>query len=258
MSNATNTHSTTISPLRQRMIEDMTMRKMTKKTQSQYIRGVKRFSEFFGHSPSKACAEDLRRFQLELASNGTSKCTINATISALRFFFEVTLRRPDIMLQMSTVHVARKLPTIISQEEISSLLNAIHNFKYKAAFSVAYGAGLRVNEITHLKVSDIDSKQMVIHVEQGKGGRDRNAMLSPMLLSILRHWWRIGQAEHKMLNGGWLFPGQNPVNPISTRQLNRVCHDIVEATGINKRVSMHTFRHYADNLIMSSYARSVL
>ncbi len=247
----TTTHNTTsISPLRQRMIDDMTMRKMVKKTQSQYIRAVKRFSEFFGHSPSRASAEDLRRFQLDLVAHGTSKSTINATITALRFLFDITLRRPDIMVKMSTLRVARKLPTVISQEEITSMLNAIHNFKYKAAFSVAYGAGLRAHEITHLKVSDIDSKQMILRVEQGKGGRDRYAMLSPVLLSILRHWWRIGQAEHKMLNGGWLFPGQNPVNPISTRQLNRVCHDIVEATGINKRVSMHTFRHsFATHLL---------
>lgn len=251
MTHTNNTHNTkSISPLRQRMTDDMTMRKLAPKTQTQYLRAVENFSQFFGRSPDEASAEDLRRYQLHLATHGASSGTINVTITGLRFFFEVTLGRNDAMTKMSTVHEPRKLPTVLSSEEITCLFNGIGSAKYKAAFSVAYGAGLRASEVANLKVSDIDSQRMLIRVEQGKGDKDRHAMLSPTLLSILRHWWRIGQTQHKMLKGGWLFPGQNPVNPISTRQLNRVCCDVVKVAGITKRVSMHTFRHsFATHLL---------
>lgn len=239
-----------ISKLRQRMIEDMTMRKLAKKTQSQYIRAVKNFTLFFTRSPDQTTADDLRRFQLQMVIDGASSGTINVTISGLRFFFEVTLDRSDAMSKMSAVSQPRKIPTVLSPEEITRLLNATSSLKYKAAFSVAYGAGLRVSELSHLKICDIDSQQMFIRVEQGKGGVDRNAMLSPALLKILRQWWQIGRAQHLLLKGGWLFPGIDPVNPISTRQLSRACYAAVTAAGLKKRISMHTFRHsFATHLL---------
>jgi integrase/recombinase XerD len=198
-----------ISPLRLRMIEDMRIRKLAPKTQSSYILGVKKLADFMGHSPHTATAEDLRQFQLFLTNKGTSRITINATITALRFFFDVTVDNKDIVAKLSTVPVPRRLPIILSREEVSRLLEATHSLKYKAAFSVAYGAGLRISEVAGLKISDIDSERKTLHVEQGKGRKDRYAMLSPVLLDILRCWWREGRARGLLLAGGWLFyPGR--------------------------------------------------
>ena len=245
------THATqTISPLRQRMIEDMSLRKLNPKTQTTYLRAVKKLAGFLDRSPRTATAEDLRRFQLHMADKGVSNITINATISGLRFFFGVTLEDRNRLRKMSTVHEPRKLPVILSPEEVRRLLEAASSLKYKVALATAYGAGLRASEVTHLKVSDIDSSQMVIHIEQGKGSKDRNAKLSPTLLKLLRQWWRAAQTERRMLKGGWLFPGLNPVNPLSTRQLNRVFHAAATVAGIDKRVSMHSLRHaFATHLL---------
>jgi len=243
-------HTQSISPLRQRMIEDMTLRKLKPRTQIGYIRAMKNLTRFLGRSPDTATSEDLRRFQLHLVSAGTSNITLNATVTALRFFFRVTLNRAEAVEKISTVAQPRKLPVVLSTEEVVSLFNAVNSLKYKAALGVAYGAGLRASEVTHLKVNDIDSKRMLIHVEQGKGSKDRYVMLSSTLLELLRNWWRAAQAEGTMLKGGWLFPGQNPVNPISTRQLNRACKAAINLAGIKKRVSMHTFRHsFATHLL---------
>lgn len=245
------THSTqTISPLRQRMIDDMSLRKMQPRTQEAYIRAVKKLAGFLGHSPRTATAEDLRQFQLHLAGNGVSSKTINATITGLKFFFAVTLEDHQVLRKMSSVHEPRRLPVILTPEEVRRLLEAASSLKYKAALSTAYGAGLRASEVTHLKVSDIDSQRMVLHIEQGKGSKDRNAMLSPALLTLLQQWWHVAQAERKMLKGGWLFPGLNPVNPMSTRQLNRVFHTAVKVAGIDKRVCLHSLRHaFATHLL---------
>ena len=245
------THSNpTISPLRQRMIDDMALRKLSPKTQQTYIRSVIKLAQFLDRSPHTATAEDLRRFQLHLASNGVSSQTINVTITGLRFFFEVTLEDHQILRKMSSVHEPRKLPVILSPDEVKRLLEAATSLKYKAALSIAYGTGLRASEITHLKVTDIDSQRMQIHVEQGKGSKDRNAMLSPALLALLQQWWRYAQAKRKMLKGGWLFPGVNPVNPMSTRQLNRVFHAAATLAGIDKAVNLHSLRHsFATHLL---------
>ena len=243
------THSN-ISPLRQRMIDDMMLRKLSEKTQVQYVRAVRRFTKFFGQSPELASPEDLRRFQMHLVEAGVSPTTINATITGLRFFFEKTLDRPEALKKMSPVRAPQKLPTVLTSDEVARLLEASPNLKAKAALSVAYGAGLRASEVTHLKVTDIDSDRMILHVEQGKGSRDRNAMLSPALLRLLRAWWREGQRLAKMLPGGWLFPGVNPVNPMSTRQLNRFVKLAIKQAGIDKRVSLHTLRHsFATHLL---------
>jgi site-specific recombinase XerD len=154
------------------------------------------------------------------------------------------------MTKMSHVYEPRKLPVILSLEEVTRLLQAAGGPKYQAALGVAYGAGLRANEVVHLTTSDIDSERMVIRVEQGKGKRDRYAMLSPTLLALLRAWWRHANVHRQLLPGGWLFPGQNPVNPLSTRQLNRAFHFARKAAEIDKAVSLHSLRHaFATHLL---------
>jgi len=239
-----------ISLLRQRMTEDMTMRKLSPKTQSAYIRAVKKLTQYLHHSPDTATAEELRLFQLHLVELGTSSITLNATITGLTFFFEVTVNCPDALTGMSRVYEPRKLPIILSIEEVTRLLEAAGGLKYKAVLSIAYGAGLRASEVVHLKVSDIDSQRMVLRIEQGKGKKDRYAMLSPTLLELLRAWYRHARSQRMILPGGWLFPGQNPVNPMSTRHLNRIFHITLEAAGIDKPVSLHSLRHaFATHLL---------
>lgn len=239
-----------ISPLRQRMLEDMRMRKLGEKTQVGYLRAVRDFNVFLERSPANATAEDVRRYQLHLADRGVSAVSINAALTGLRFFFDITLDRVAVMAKVAHVHQPRTLPVILSVEEVTRFLDAAPGLKYRAALSVAYGAGLRASEVVSLKVGDIDSERMSIRVEQGKGHRDRYAMLSPTLLEVLRAWWREGHARGWMLPGGWLFPGQNPVDPMSTRQLNRACHAAADEAGITKRVSLHTLRHsFATHLL---------
>jgi site-specific recombinase XerD len=233
-----------LSPLRRRMIEDMTIRKFAPKTQSSYIRAVKNFTVFLGRSPDQASAEDLRRYQLHLASSGIAAPSLNATVTALRFFFAVTLGRSEFTERMPFVREPRKLPVVLSPEEVARFLEAAPGLKYRAALSVAYGAGLRANEVVSLKIADIDSTRMVIRVEQGKGRKDRYVMLSPPLLELLRAYWKAARPQ------GWLFPGRDRVTPLSTRQLNRACHFAAQAAGIDKRVSLHTLRHsFATHLL---------
>ena len=245
------THSNqSISPLRQRMIDDMTLRKLSPKTQPAYLRAVVKFTRFFGRSPDLASPEDLRRFQLYLVETGVSPTTINATLTGLGFLFDVTLERPDALKRTSRVRQPQKLPRVLSVDEVARLLAGAKNPKHRAALAVAYGTGLRASEVVHLKVTDIDSDRMIVRVVQGKGQRDRYAMLSPSLLELLRAWWRQGHAQGKMRPGGWLFPGRNPLNPLSTRQLNKACHLAADAAGLKQQVSMHTLRHsFATHLL---------
>jgi len=233
-----------ISPLRQRMIDDMTARRFKEKVQKDYVRHVRTFAAFLGRSPDMATSEDVRRFQLHMAKQQIGAPTINAAIAALRFFFTVTLERPDLVRPLRIVTEPRKAPVVLSQEEVARLLEAAPGLKYKAALTVAYGAGLRVSEVANLKVSDIDSERMTLRVEQGKGQRDRYVMLSPRLLKLLREWW------HAARPPVWLFPGQNPINPITARQLNRAVTAAKNLAGITKRVSPHTLRHsFATHLL---------
>jgi site-specific recombinase XerD len=232
------------------MTEDMTVRGFTASTQRGYIRAVGDFTAFFGRSPDQAGAEDLRRYQLHMRSSGASATAMNTAVSALRFFFGVTLGRDDAQVGMTTVREPRKLPVVLSPEEVARLLDAAPGLKYRAALSVAYGAGLRASEVVSLKLIDIDSSRMVIRVEQGKGRKDRYAMLSEPLLHLLRAWWLVARERGVMLPGGWLFPGQNPVNPLTTRQLRRAFDGAKVAAGIDKRVSLHTLRHcFATHLL---------
>jgi len=233
-----------ISPLRRRMIEDMNVRGFVPKTQQDYIRAVRAFTVFFGRSPDQAEAEDIRRYQVHLRERGTSTSSMNAAVSGLRFFFAVTLDRPDAVARMITVREPRKLPVVLGPGEVAAMLQAAPGLKYRAALSVAYAAGLRASEVIALKPGDIDSTRMVIRVEQGKGRKDRYVMLSPALLELLRDWWRAARPQ------GWLFPGRPPVNPMSTRQLSRACHAAAELAGLDKPVSLHTLRHsFATHLL---------
>jgi site-specific recombinase XerD len=236
--------------LRRQMIEDMAVRGFSAKTQHDYLRVVSRFAAFLGRSPMTATAEDVRRFQVEPREAGMPAPAMNSHVAALRFFFTTTIDRADLSRRLIRTSYPRKLPTVLSPDEVARLLAATTCIKHRAALAVAYGAGLRVAEVAALKVGDIDSERMLIRVEQGKGGRYRNAMLSPDLLALLRAWWKEGRRQGAMLPGGWLFPGQNPVRPITTRQLARVVDDAARAAGIAKRVSPHTLRHsFATHLL---------
>ena len=239
-----------ISPQRQSMLDDMRMRKLSPKTQSSYIRIVRQFAGFLGRAPDTASAEDLRRYQLSLVDRGISPISLNATLTGLKFFFETTLGHAELMAKMQSVRVPRTLPVVLSRDEVARLIAAAGNLKYQTALSIAYGAGLRAGEVVALKVGDIDSQRMALRIEQGKGHKDRYAMLSPVLLERLRAWWQTARAQGKMLPGGWLFPGQNPIDPLSTRQLNRAVHAAADEAQIDKRVSMHTLRHsFATHLL---------
>jgi integrase/recombinase XerD len=233
------TSSQPVSPLRQRMLEDMRMRKLAPKTQQSYIRVVSRFAKYLGRSPDTATAEDLRLYQLHLVDAGTSPITLSATITGLKF-----------LAKMQSVRVPHKLPVVLNKQEVARLIACAGNLKHQTALSLAYGTGLRANEVISLKVTDIDSQRMTLRVEQGKGGKDRYAMISPVLLERLRVWWRVARAQGKMLNGGWLFPGLDPINPLTARQLNRAIHEAATLAKIDKRVSMHTLRHsFATHLL---------
>ena len=207
-----------ISPLRQRMLDAMAVRNFSDKTRHDYIRQVKSFASFLGRSPDTASADDLRRFQLHQRQNGVQPSSMNSAVSALRFFFSTTLDRPDMERHLTFVREPRKIPVILSPQEIGQLLEAAPGPKYKAAMSAAYSAGLRVSEVVALKVADVDSKRMLLRIEQGKGRKDRLAMLSPRLLDLLRDWYCIARPAV------WLFPGRDPMLPMTTRQLTRAVH----------------------------------
>jgi len=235
-----------ISPLRRRMIEDMTVRNFVEKTHNDYIRHVRTFTTFLGRAPDTAAPEDLRLFQLHQTRAGVRAPSINGSVAALRFFFTVTLDRPEMARHLTFVREPRKIPVILSLEEIARLLEAAPGPKYKAALSAAYGAGLRVSEVVALKVSDIDSERMLLRIEQGKGRKDRFAMLSPVLLELLRDWYRIARPTV------WLFPGRDAEHPLHPTALHAACRSACKAAGLEKRVTVHTLRHsFATHLLQA-------
>jgi integrase/recombinase XerD len=235
-----------LSPLRQRMIEDMSLRNLAPRTQVAYIRGCWKLAAFLRRSPDTATAEDIRLFQLHLAEQGVSICTRNRTMTGVAFLFRVTLRRSEIADQIQYVAEPQKIPLVLSPEEVRRLLDAAPGFKYRLLLSLAYGCGLRASEVVSLKVCDIDSAQMVIRIEQGKGRKDRYVMLSPDLLGMLRQWWTAARPQ------GWLFPGRPAINPLTTRQLNRIFHLAAEAAEIKTGATLHTLRHsFATHLLES-------
>jgi len=175
-----------------------------------------------------------------------SICTRNRTMTGITFLFRVTLRRPEIADQIEYIAEPQKIPLVLSPEEVRRLLDAAPGFKYRLLLSLTYGCGLRASEVVSLKVSDIDSAQMVIRIEQGKGGKDRYVMLSPDLLNMLRQWWKAARPQ------GWLFPGRPAINPLSYRQLNRIFHLAAEAADIRTGATLHTLRHsFATHLLES-------
>ena len=235
-----------VTPLRQRMIEDMRIRGMGDKAQKSHIRAIKDFASFLGRSPDTATPEDLRAYQLHMAQTDVSVSTFNVRISALRFFFSMTCGREDMNRYMQYRTKPWKLPVVLSVEEVSDILMSAPGpgLKYRAALSVSYGAGLRASEVCNLKIGDIDSDRMLIHVELGKGQKDRKVMLSPGLLNLLRDYWREARPE------GWLFPGKPKINPISTRQLNRAFTLAKTMACIKKPATLHTLRHcFATHLL---------
>src|SRR5215471_5310570 len=239
-----------ISPLRRRLIEDMTIRRLDPKTQQQYIRHVKKFADFVGRSAEKATPEDVRRYQVWLASIGTTVGTVNAGASALRFFFRVTLKRPDLAEEVISTREPRRLPVVLSPEEVGRLLAAAINIKHKALLSLAYATGLRSSEVVSLKLTDIDRDRRVIRVEQGKGKKDRYVILSPILLEVLREWWRLARKKGWMSpSQPWLFPGYRGRHT-SARQMHRIVRLAAGRAGIIKRVGVHTLRHsFATHLL---------
>src|ERR1700757_5203001 len=211
-----------ISPLRQRLIEDMAIRRLGPRTQHDYIRHVKKFADFLGRSADKATPQDVHRYQLWLASTGTTVPTVNVSATALRFFFRVTLKRHDLAEEVVSTREPRRLPGVLSPEEVGRLLGPASNIKHKALLSRPYPPGLRASEVVSLKRTDIDSNRMVIRVEQGKGKKDRYVILSPNLLELLREWWRIARKKGWMSPGQpWLFPGYRGQRFELTRQLLR-------------------------------------
>jgi integrase/recombinase XerD len=243
----------TISPLRQRMIEDMNGRKLGKHTQRGHISSCKRFAVFLERSPDTATAEDLRRFQLHLSDTGLSICNRNRITTGLRFLFRVTLRRLDLAAEIYHLREPQKIPQVMSPDETRRLLAVATSLKARVALSLCYGCGLRAGEVVRLKVKHIDSAQKIIRIEQSKGRKDRNVMLSPEMIDLLRQWWKARRgfdAHTTPLQERWLFPGRKSGMPMTTRQLNRLFHEAAAGTGIKKGVTLHALRHsFATHLL---------
>jgi integrase/recombinase XerD len=243
----------TISPLRHRMIEDMNARKLCAGTQSGHIRSCKRFAAFLKRSPDTATAEDIRRFQLHLSETGTSICNRNRIMTGLRFLFRVTLRRLDLAADIYHIREPEKIPLVMSPDETRRVLAVATSLKARVALSLCYGCGLRAGEVVRLKVKHIDSAQKIIRIEQSKGRKDRNVMLSPGTVDLLRQWWKARRgfdAHTTPLQERWLFPGRKPGRPMTTRQLNRLFHEAANGAGSKKGVTLHALRHsFATHLL---------
>jgi site-specific recombinase XerD len=247
-----------VSPLRARMIEDMTVRGFNEHTRRDYVRHVRAFAAFIGRSPDTATAEDLRLFQLHQTQSGMQPPSINSAVSALRLFFTVTLDRPDLSRRLTVVPQPRRIPAVLSVEEVALLLRAATAPKYRAAFATAFwcraarlGSGRAQGQRYRFRAHAAArrARQGAQESALAKAG-DRHAMLSPQLLELLRAWWREGRRRNRLLPGGWLFPGRDPVEPLSARQLCRAVRAAAQAAGIKKRVSPHTLRHsFATHLL---------
>ena len=237
---------TEISPLRRRMIDDMTIRNLSPATQRSYLHAVAKFSRYFGQSPDRLGLEDVRAFQVHLVSSGISWPALNQTVCALRFFYGVTLDHHEIPERIAYARTPAKLPIVLNDDEIVRFLEAVPSLKTRTALTTAYAAGLRASETVHLKVSNIDGERGVIRVEHGKGGKDRNVMLSEQLLNILRVYWKLARPQV------WLFPGREGTKPIDVQVLHSACRSARIAAGIDKRVTVHTLRHsFATHLLES-------
>lgn len=242
-----------ITPLRQRMIEDMNARKLCVGTQRGHINSCKRFAKFLRHSPDTATLDDIRRFQLHLAETGASICNRNRIMTGLRFLFRVTLRRLDLAAEIYHLREPQKIPLVMSTDETKRLLAVASSLKARLLLSLSYGCGLRAGEVVRLKVKHIDSAQKIIRIEQSKGRKDRNVMLSAETLDLLRQWWKARPSRYDAqtpMPERWLFPGTRAGKPMTTRQLNRLFHEAADAAGIRKGVTLHALRHsFATHLL---------
>ncbi|WP_042298645.1 tyrosine-type recombinase/integrase [Paraburkholderia bannensis] len=233
--------------LRRRMIEDMRIRNLAANTQRTYLQQVSNFSQYFGRSPALLGPEEIRAYQLHLVEvQRRSRSTLVVATAALRFLYSVTLKRDWPIDEIPMSRVPRRLPVILSPDEVMRFLESIRSAKHRCVLMVAYSAGLRVSEATHLKVTDIDSQRMVLRVEQGKGDADRYVMLSPRLLEILRGYWRVVRPEY------WLFPGRFPDQPIDPATIRIACQQARRRAGISKSITPHSLRHaFATHLLES-------
>src|ERR1035441_2912509 len=242
-----------ITPLRQRMIEDMNARKLCAGTQTGHIRSCKRFASFLKRSLDTATAEDIRRFQLHLSETSVSICNRNRTMTGLKFLFRVTLRRLDLAGEIYHIREPQKIPLVMSPDETRRLLAVASSLKVRVLLSLGYGCGLRAGEVVRLKVKHIDRAQKIIRIEQSKGRKDRHVMLSPETLDLLRQWWKARPPAYDARTPAeerWLFPGRKPGKPMTTRQLGRLFHEAADAAGIKKSVTLHALRHsFATHLL---------
>jgi site-specific recombinase XerD len=235
-----------MSPLRRRMIDDMTIRNVSPATRRSCLHAVTKFSRYFGRMPEQLDLEDVRAFQVHLVATGISWPALNQTVCALRFFYGVTLGHAEIPERIPYAREPRKLPVVLSADEVLRFLEAVPSLKTRAALTTAYAAGLRASEAVGIRLADIDAGRMVIRVEHGKGGKDRYVMLSVQLLGILRTYWRLARPTH------WLFPGRDESKPIDVQVLHAACRSACAAAGLAKRVTVHTLRHsFATHLLES-------
>ena len=233
-----------LSPLRRRMIDDMTIRNLSPATQRSYLHAVAKFSRHFGRAPDTLGLGEVRDFQVHLVAKGVSWGALNQTVCALRFFYGVTLGEATVPERIPYARTPRKLPVILSADEVVRFLEAVSSLKSRAALTTAYAAGLRASEVAGLMIADIDSARGVIRVRHGKGAKDRDVMLSTQLLGILRAYWRLARPQR------FLFPGRDENRPISPTVLHAACRSAVEAAGLSKRVTLHTLRHsFATHLL---------
>jgi site-specific recombinase XerD len=243
----------TVSPLRQRMIEDMAARKLNPHTQRSHIYSCKRFAAWLKRSPDTATPDEVRHFQLYLIESGASICNRNRIMTGVRFLFRVTLRRHDLAAEVWHIKEPQKLPPVLSPEEVKRVLTMAASLKARAMLTLAYGCGLRAGEVVRLRAGDIDSEQMIIRVAQSKGRKDRHVMLPAEILDLLRQWWKARPGEHDAgvaPDQRWLFPGRSNHLPLTTRQFGRLFKEAAKAAGLRKTVSLHSLRHsFATHLL---------
>ncbi len=247
--------TTTVSPLRQRMIEDMAARKLNPHTQRGHISSCKRFAAWLKRSPDTATPDEVRLFQLHLIESGASICNRNRIMTGVRFLFRVTLRRHDLAAEVWHIKEPQKLPPVLSPEEVKRVLTLATSLKARAMLTLAYGCGLRAGEVVRLRAGDIDSEQMIIRIVQAKGRKDRHVMLPAEVLDLLRQWWKVRPSRHDAgvaPEQRWLFPGRSdrPGPPLTTRQFGRLFKEAAKAAGLRKTLSLHTLRHsFATHLL---------